>query len=511
MIDPASESRRLLPAGDGWPRRQIVLFAAVALIGSAMASQFLQDLNFQGLAGLVGLLVVPAIVWTIPSAGAVIVLGVALSIEQFEYVVGGRRGVFTSELSVFDGLYQGLRVNRVDILLALVAVTYLVKRVGQRHPWSVVEKSVLGLLGFVVLAVFIGVARGGAVRNALTEVRPFFYLVVATLLVSGLVRTGRAVTAILWTFVIASGFKAIQGVFAFASVRHLSPRPEAILGHEESLFFAIFVFLTAILWLTGEKGALRRTATALLPIVLVADVANSRRLAWLILFLGLLAIGIVGAVVLPAQRPLLLRLAVLVGVGLAIYLPVYWTQSGGLAQPARALRSAIDPSSRDASSDLYRRQENANLEYNIIHASTPLGAGFGIPIDYVLPIVDLTDQSPLLEYVPHNGLLYLLFRFGVIGTTVFFAVIAAGLIAAIRLARSKRRQSTVVGLLVMSALIGYAAQGYNDLGFGFYRIGLVMGTMLGLVAAVSRVPGGAGDRAVPRRRAASGAGGQDRP
>ena len=73
----------------------------------------------------------------------------------------------------------------------------------------------------------------------------------------------------------------------------------------------------------------------------------------------------------------------------------------------------------------------------------------------------------------------------------------------------------IVGLLAMGALIGYAAQGYNDLGFGFYRIGLVTGTVLGLCAAVSRMPGGLGDTPAPRRGAPSSAlsraGGQGSP
>jgi hypothetical protein len=321
----------------------------------------------------------------------------------------------------------------------------------------------------------------------MTEVRPFFYLIVTTLLVSRLIRTGRDVSAVLWTFVIATGFKAIQGVLVFRSVRHLNPRPEAILGHEESLFFAIFVFLTVILWLIESPGLLRRTATTLLPVVLIADIGNSRRLAWLVMFLGLIALGVVGAIALPSRRRLLFRLGALAAVALAIYLPLYWNGTGGLAQPARALRSAVDPSSRDVSSDLYRTQESANLKFDVIHHSTPLGAGFGVPIDYDLPIVDLRESSPILSYVPHNGLLYLMLRFGVLGTAAFFAVVGTGLIVASRLARSRHRQARLVGLLAIGALVGYVTQGYNDLGFGFYRIALVTGVILGLTTAVSRM------------------------
>ena len=39
----------------------------------------------------------------------------------------------------------------------------------------------------------------------------------------------------------------------------------------------------------------------------------------------------------------------------AVYFPAYWNKTGGLAQPARALRSMVAPDPRDALSDLYRR------------------------------------------------------------------------------------------------------------------------------------------------------------
>ena len=67
----------------------------------------------------------------------------------------------------------------------------------------------------------------------------------------------------------------------------------------------------------------------------------------------------------------------------AFYFPAYWNNTGALAGPARAVKSAVSPNARDESSDVYRIQENQNLRLNIREGGV-LGKGFGLPIDYVL-------------------------------------------------------------------------------------------------------------------------------
>ena len=90
------------------------------------------------------------------------------------------------------------------------------------------------------------------------EARPFVYLAATYLLASMLITSRTAIRAALWGVVLASGLKAAQG-FVFFSVRNMHPRPEAILGHEEALFFGLFVFLAASLWLFDVPGRLRTT------------------------------------------------------------------------------------------------------------------------------------------------------------------------------------------------------------------------------------------------------------
>ena len=124
---------------------------------------------------------------------------------------------------------------------------------------------------------------------------------------------------------------------------------------------------------------------------------------------------------------------------------------------------------RSGASDLYRVQEDANLQLNIRQAG-PLGKGFGVPIDYVLPIQDISSIDPLIKYIPHNGVLYILLRMGILGGIAFWSLLGAALISACRLAKMRDRELAVVGATTAAVVIAYAFEGYTDQGFFYYRV-----------------------------------------
>jgi O-antigen ligase len=395
-----------------------------------------------------------------------------------------------------------LHLEPIDLLVLMVAVIYLARtRPGTRcWPRSSVSRALGAVFGTVLLGIFIGLAHHGTVRVALMEARPYVYLCATFVLTAALVRNHSALRAVLWSFVIAVGLKAVQGIYIFIQVANWHPRPEAVLGHEEAYTFGIFIILVAALWMFQVRGALRKTATWLLPLVIAADLANNRRAAWLLLGGGLITVAVIGYCALPARRRALKRAGIVLLAFSAVYLPAYWNKTGGLAQPARAIHSQISPDPRDAASNLYRLQENANLKYNI-HQAGLLGRGFGVPINYALPIVDISNIDPNIKYVPHNGVLYIVMRMGILGMVAFWALLGTAIIAGCRLARVADREIAVVGALVASALVAYALEGSVDQGFFFYRIALVTGTLLGLAEAARRINAsrqGTGSRARAR-------------
>ncbi|MDQ6795011.1 MAG: hypothetical protein M3067_09390, partial [Chloroflexota bacterium] len=481
------------------PALRVALVSA-GLVFGLVVGQLVATGQPESVVGL-ALVVVPVVLWKRPHLAPVVILLAALSIEQFGQAVALATGdaaapgtarltaqiPVTAQIPLFHGL-GSLHLAPADLLLLAVLGLCLAKTQprSRRWPRSAVTAAVLGAVGAVALGIVVGIAHHGSVRVALMEARPFVYLATTYLLASMLITSRTAIRAALWGVVLASGLKAAQGLVVFFSVRNMHPRPEAILGHEEALFFGLFVFLAASLWLFDVPGRLRTTATWLLPLVIAADLANNRRSAWILLAGGLLVLAAIGLRCLPARRRFLWRTLAAVLTVSAVYFPAYWNQTGGLAQPARALHSLVAPDPRDASSNLYRSQEDANLRLNIREGGL-LGRGFGVPIDYALPIADIKSIDPLISYVPHNGVLYVLMRLGLLGGIALWALLAAGIISGCRLARSADRELALVGALLVCALFGYALEGAIDQGFFFYRIAFVVGSLLGLAEAARRL------------------------
>jgi O-antigen ligase len=437
-----------------------------------------------------GLAVVPVVLWKKPELGPTLVVVAALGVEQFDHFggAGPSVGALTSHIPLFHGL-PILPLNPADVLLCLLLAVWVAKSgTGATAPWprSATATAVFSLVAVVAFGVLNGVASGGQTRLALLEARPYVYLAATFALASVLVTTRAAIRGVLWGFVVVIGLKAVQGLLIFVPLHDSVPRPESVLGHEEALFFALFLLLTAGLWLFEVPGRLRTTATLLAPIVLAADLANGRRAAWLVLAVGFITLVAVGSMARPTRRRFLARIVLSVVAVIAIYVPAYWDRTGGFAQPARAIRSIVAPSARDASSNLYRLQEDANLLLNIRQAGA-LGKGFGVPIDYALPIVDLSEVNPFIEYIPHNGVLYVLMRVGVLGGIAFWSLLAVGILAGCRLAKSADRELALVGALTACVVVAYAFEGAVDQGFFFYRIAFVVGTLLGLTHAARRL------------------------
>jgi hypothetical protein len=424
-----------------------------------------------------------------PEYGPVVLLVAALAIEQFGYEVGPRSGAITAQIPLFHGI-GNFHINAADLILAMVLVTAWTKRsTGEALGWprTPLAKSIYVLFGFVIFGVLLGKVHGGQLRYAFTETRPFAYLLLTFGLAYMLLTTRSAIRALLWALVATEAFKAVQGILLFRDVRHYAVRPDAVLGHEEGVFFGLYMLLTLSLWLFDlPLGRLRKTATWIAPLVIAADLANTRRAAWLVLGAGLLTLLVISHAVLPERRKFIRTIAGAIAVVLVFYLPLYWNKSGGLAQPARAIHSVIKPSNRDASSDLYRIQEDANLQINI-REGKPLGRGFGVPIDYVLPIQDISTIDPLIKYIPHNGILYVLMRMGVLGGIAFWSMLGIAIIAGCRLARSRDREFAMIGALTASLVVAYTFEGATDQGFFYYRVAFVVGTMLGLSEAARRL------------------------
>lgn len=459
--------------------------AVLALLLSSLAG-VLAGSSTPALALILPVVLVPVWVWAKPRIVVYLLFAASVTVEQSPYAVGPRSGAATANIPLFQGALPA-GVNPAELLLLLGLLVVLMQAVRDREAWlyrTPVQLAMRVVIVFVGVYLVLGLARGGSPHMAVWEVRPFFYLLGAFLLSAALIERFSDVRPLLWILVLGSGAKAFYGILIFLSVRNVSPRPESILAHEESFFFGLYIFATVAMWLFQFKDRLRTVATLLLPLVLVANMVNSRRTAWLILMAGVGVIGIIVVTRVRQRRRLVASLMAVAAVGAAVYLPLFWNKQGTLAQPARAIRSVVAPDERDLSSNVYREIENYNLETQISQTHST-GAGFGIPIQY-FGLVDLVEEVPMLAYVPHNGVLYLWWRMGALGVTAFAVLVAQVVISGARLAGARNREVAMFGAITAAATVGYVAMGAVDMGFFWFRNALAMGTLMGVTDALSR-------------------------
>lgn len=435
----------------------------------------------------------PVLAWRRADFVPLFLVTVSCLIEQFP---GDATGTLTGRIPLFNSLSAGLGLPGVyltpmELLLGAWLAIWLLREVaaGRAHwPRSPQAKALATLLVIALIAEVVGLAKGGNFTFALWEFRPWLYLGIAYLVGASSIGSDRARLTVLWAFVIGTGVKGLQGLVNAWTNRNVVPRPESILAHEEAFFFALFIVLVLLLWsLPIDRGLrrLRLAASWLLPAVIVADLVNYRRTAWLILAAGMVIVAAVRWVRQPTGRRRLIAVSLAIVIGTSLYTAGLWNNDGILGQPARAIRSGIAPTDRDRESNRYRQLEDANLMINI-GRSPVFGLGFGIPIDYsTVPIVDLRAQNALLAYVPHNDVLWVWMRMGVIGLLALLVVVGLGFLGAARAVRLGSPSQAVLAAMVLVALAGYLVQGAYDYGFFWFRIALFTGLLMG---AMERIP-----------------------
>ena len=477
-------------------RDRVLVVGAAVLLGAAATGVLVGELTVTGHAFGVAALIwflIPVIAWRWPPSGVVMLVGLALVIEEYPSIAGLK--TITEAVPVFKSLavgvgLSGIVVNPAELVIATILLTWIAK--GAAEGTLVIPRSQLAAgVGLVVLMVVAGelhgLATGGNLTASLWELRPWAYMAVLFVLSSQLITRLSHVRLLLWTVVIGTGFKGLEGTLRYAlELRGIYPPPANILAHEEAVFFGIYMLLTGALWLYRVRGRLRRVATALLPFVVFANLANDRRTSYVILGAGVAILIAVAWARSPQRRWVTGGIAVALLAATALYLPIFWNKTGVLAAPAAAIRSAIDPNQRDAASDLYRTIENLDLGIDI-HASTPLGMGFGKPIPTPFALPNITSLDSFISYEPHNTILYLWLRLGFPGAIAFWWMIGAAIIAACQLARRQDAEIALLGTLALLAISAYLVEGWYDQGLVSLRVAIVIGAFLGTLEAARRL------------------------
>jgi hypothetical protein len=185
-------------------------------------------------------------------------------------------------------------------------------------------------------------------------------------------------------------------------------------------------------------------------------------------------------------------LSAVAGVVAVSYVGLFWDATGPVAEPVRAVRSVVDPSSvsaRDQSSSAWRQIENRNIAFTM--GRLPL-TGVGLGEKYLVHV-----QPPPLydfiywQYITHNALLWLWLKAGPVAAFALWATVARALLVGSAIfVRGRDRRVRWVAALPVALVVSQILFSAVDLGLTYSRSMLVLGAVLGLLTYL-------GDRASP--------------
>jgi len=482
---------RALPTADAFARRSFGLRAigTIALVAGAVgfgiATIATDGSVYLLLPFAAALVVLTLFMW--PRLGLYTLFGAALLFE--EWGIAGLEPItgqvhFFQTVSGFTSI--PLRFSVADSLAVLTLAAWLLRRLVRANASARMGPlgwPMLGLAAFFGVGMMVGIARGGDwnPNAALAELRGPLYLCLTYFLSANLVRGRRDVRILMSLLVVLTAVKAVQGLGNYIEMSNGPIWLEAVTAHEDVVFFDLALALAVGAFVLRMRDRLTMALYIAAPIVMATELVTQRRVAFIALAAAFVTVAILVAAAEPRRTLVLFGAAT---VFFLVYAVVAWDQQGLLAQPIRALKGAIDPSSlnaRDLSSNWWRELENLNISYTL--RQLPL-TGVGIGQQYLF-LREPPELSNFIywRYMTHDAVLWIWLKTGIFGFLAFWTLVAQAAIVGGSLFRRLRamdlRFAALVPVLLIVIQVVFSSV---DLGLTYSRTMIVLGVMLGLTA-----------------------------
>jgi hypothetical protein len=258
-------------------------------------------------------------------------------------------------------------------------------------------------------------------------------------------------------------------------------------SHETSVLVGFLMTICAAWALWGPNRKERLIALAICLLAAVVLLTMRRRAGLIAGEAGLLTVGLF---ILLKEKRRFLVIAPIVLILATVYLAAFWNNPNSLGQPARAFRTVFDSEStdgRDQASDAYRRAEKLNLWWNI-QASPLEGIGFGVPYAKPYSMPDLSSFWPFWDYIPHNTILWLWMKGGILTFMSFWFLLGAGMSRLVEACKASNDRLIIAAASCAAAFLTMAVLfSYVDLGLTNTRIMVILGSSLGLIGTIQRL------------------------
>ncbi|MBD3615425.1 MAG: O-antigen ligase family protein [Gracilimonas sp.] len=383
------------------------------------------------------------------------------------------------------GVFNAIEVHFI-LLLIVFMIIQSVKKEFEFNRIAVWGAFLL-FIGWLMFSFLLGIKRGGEILTAFWEVRALFYFSILYLVIPQVVQTRKQLEILLWIFIVVISIKAFQGIARFTWLGFSFQGLPALTAHEDPIFMnTLFILLFG--FLVYKDRSPHKVALVLLFIPLLAGSFVSQRRAAIAAFAVSSAIFFV---LLPGQLKLkFIKVAFPVLISVVLYGAAFWNSNSTIAKPVQMVKSGIEKPDRhenpeDYYSNLFREFENFNLAYTA--RKNPLfGTGYGRKFEQPLKLAEIS--FPLKDYIPHNQILWVAAKTGIIGFFLFwfffnsFALQGAHILQNLRSPFLK-----AVCTMIVVAIINQMVASFFDLQLTFYRNMIYLGTLMGLLPVLQKI------------------------
>jgi hypothetical protein len=383
----------------------------------------------------------------------------------------------------------GAILTPLELLLLVVCAAWLGQAAIRRRldfRGGMLGKPALFFGLAVVLGMLRGVMAGADFNIVMWESRFLLAMVLCYLVATNTIRSRAHVKALLALGTVFVGFSGVEGIwrkFMLADAGLLGSVKEFWFSHEDVVMWGVLVFIVLARLAFGGSRWQRIIGLPLTGTTVFAMLLSERRAGYIAVMVAFLGLALVLFMV---KRRAFWFIAFPVIVAGAIYMPLFWNNTGTLGQPARAVRSMSDPDPRDASSNAWRDLEAINVRATI--QSDPwLGIGFGRPFLQVVTVPSIS-YFVFWNLEAHHNILWVWMKSGAIGFTAFFLFVLGGISRCAWMVRHfKEADYKVFALVTMCAVIMSLVFCYVDLGLTGSRIPIMLGILLGTAAVLPKI------------------------
>lgn len=332
---------------------------------------------------------------------------------------------------------DGLTIKPLEVLLATIVAAYFISRrltVGaDKFKYGPMWRPLLVFTATMMFGLVYGLGRGGDFRIAVFEITPMLYIPMVYLAATNLFTSMKHYRRLMVGIILALVFDAIYTLATLPSIRSRIAADASPLEHTAVLHMNLLLLLfVCALWFGTRKPGWRLFLFVLVVPTLIIYLDTQRRAGVVALIIG----GIAATIVLYTRnKTLFYRIIPVMLFFTAIYSAAFWNNESAIGFPAQAVKTVITPDAsteKDSRSDLYREIENFNLNATI-RSSPILGIGFGHPFLQPISLPNISFFE-FADYIPHNSVLWVWTKTGVVGFVAFLFLIAKGTARGVRAA-----------------------------------------------------------------------------